>query len=145
MNWTMNRHGTCMHSYASTDGMKTHIHKHTHSRQHTLLGGDLCQVSPAACRLCVWHRGYGLEPHTSCALCLGFYTLWMDFMNGRDSKLSQHQGPHSTRSDIEFWTQTETLFSQWNQDAFLTRSDSSGPLKWGFIEMGDKHLICLLL
>lgn len=85
------------HSYI----LNTHTGTHRHAR--TLLVCSFCQLSPSACRLCVWHPGEGLEQHTSCVLCLGFthskWALWM----ARTQWLSQHQGPHSTRSDNGFW------------------------------------------
>lgn len=49
-----------------------HRHARPHAHSHTLLVCNFCQLSPSACRLCVWHRGEGLEPHASCVLSLAF-------------------------------------------------------------------------
>lgn len=51
------------HTVRHIEHTHTYTHKlahtlaHTHEHTHTLLVCSFCQLSPSACRLCVWHRG----------------------------------------------------------------------------------------
>lgn len=124
-----NKKQPCVYRYTQSDilnthilthiSSRTHLHSHVHMNTHTLLVCSFCQLSPSACRLCVWHR-VKVWSHTQavCSVWL-LHTLnelyeWLglnDWVNTRG-----HTQPNPTTG---FGDKSETTFSQRSQEACL--------------------------